>query len=74
MEVVETAGARRHGGTEAQNETRKRVTEVLEVWRVDDEWWRNPVSRRYVEVALEGGGHVVLFENLVTSSWCMQMP
>ncbi len=53
---------------------RRKVEEIIEVWRIDDEWWRAPISRRYVEVVLEGGGHVVLFEDLATGSWFLQMP
>lgn len=52
----------------------RKVEEVLEIWRIDDEWWRRPISRRYVEVVLNGGGHVVLFEDLVTGHWFCQMP
>src|SRR5207244_5413423 len=47
---------------EAGNE--KRVESFGENWRMDDEWWRQPIVRRYVEVVLEGGGRVVLFEDL----------
>ena len=47
---------------------------VVEVWRIDDEWWRQPIHRRYVEVVLEGGAHVVLFEDEVTNEWFVQMP
>src|SRR2546422_1123234 len=32
----------------------KRVESFGENWRMDDEWWRQPIVRRYVEVALEG--------------------
>src|SRR6266571_4431725 len=39
------------------------VETVQETWRIDDEWWRMPIVRRYVEVILEGGGRVVLFED-----------
>ncbi len=53
---------------------RRKVEEIIEVWRIDDEWWRAPISRRYVEVVLEGGGHMVLFEDLATGSWFLQMP
>jgi hypothetical protein len=41
---------------------------------MDDEWWRQPIVRRYVEVVLEGGGRVVLFEDLITGEWFVQMP
>ncbi|HKI93901.1 MAG TPA: hypothetical protein VJ992_01295 [Gemmatimonadales bacterium] len=50
------------------------VEEILEVWLIDDEWWRTPVSRRYVEVVLEGGAHVVLFEDRATGEWFEQRP
>ena len=52
----------------------RRVEEVVEVWVVQDEWWRTPIHRRYVEVVLEGGAHVVLFEDLTTGEWFMQRP
>ena len=52
----------------------KRVEAIGETWRVDDEWWRQPVSRRHVEAVLEGGKHVVLFEDLITGEWWMQKP
>jgi len=52
----------------------KRVETIGEVWRVDDEWWRQPIVRRYVEVVLEGGGRVVLFEDVITGEWWVQKP
>ncbi len=60
---------RRSGG---QEETAAVVETVLEMWRIDDEWWRQLISRRYFAVILEGGARVVLFENLVTHEWFMQ--
>ena len=50
------------------------VESVGEIWRIDDEWWRLPISRRCVEVILEGGKHVVLFEDLTTGEWWVQKP
>ncbi|MCH7875431.1 MAG: hypothetical protein IH965_09070 [Gemmatimonadetes bacterium] len=52
----------------------RKVEMIGEIWRVDDEWWRTPINRRYVEVILEGGKHVMLFEDLVTNVWFVQMP
>jgi hypothetical protein len=52
----------------------KRIESIGETWRIDDEWWRMPIVRRYVEVILEGGGRVVLFEDLMTGEWFAQMP
>jgi hypothetical protein len=48
------------------------VEVIGEVWRIDDEWWRVPIHRRYVEVSFEGGKRVVLFEDLVAKEWWMQ--
>jgi len=70
----------RPGNDEERSETieggvaGKAVESIIEVWHVDDEWWREPISRRCVEVILEGGKHVVLYENLTTGEWFMQMP
>ena len=52
----------------------KPIESVGETWRIDDEWWRMPIVRRYVEVILEGGGRLVLFEDLMTGEWFAQMP
>ena len=57
---------------EAENE--KRIESIGEIWRIDDEWWRQPISRRCVEVIIEGGGRAVLFEDLITGEWWMQNP
>ena len=50
----------------------RHVVAIGEVWRVDDEWWRQPVARRCVEVILEGGAHLMLFEDLTTGDWFAQ--
>ena len=60
------------GGHGGQEETAAVVETILEMWRIDDEWWRHLISRRYFAVILEGGGRVVLFEDLVTHEWFMQ--
>jgi len=60
---------RRSGGQSANAAV---IEAVLESWCIDDEWWRQPISRRYLEVVLEGGGRVVLFEDLVCGEWFVQ--
>ena len=47
---------------------------VLDQWQLDDEWWRQRISRRYVEVMLVGGKRMLLFEDLVTGEWFEQTP
>jgi len=55
-----------------QETTAAVVEAILESWRIDDEWWRHPITRRYFEVLLEGGGRVVLFVDLVSGEWYVQ--
>jgi hypothetical protein len=64
-----------HGRAQASTGEHGQVVETIgESWRVDDEWWRQPINRRYFDVVLEGGKHVVLFEDLMTGQWWMQRP
>jgi hypothetical protein len=51
-----------------------KVEAIGETWRIDDEWWRQPISRMYWEVIMEGGKRVVLFQDLITTDWFMQQP
>ena len=51
----------------------RQVLEVLDSWRIDDEWWRKePVSRLYYRVLLEDGTMTGLFKDLVSSDWYSQ--
>jgi hypothetical protein len=34
-------------GVVVRNDKRGRVASVLNSWRVDDEWWRDEISRHY---------------------------
>lgn len=49
-----------------------RVKQILEIWQVDDEWWREPISRRYATLALEGGRMTTVFRDQVTGRWYLQ--
>ncbi len=49
-----------------------KVEAVRERWRIDDEWWRNPISRQYFALVLEDGRPVILFRDLVTGEWFNQ--
>ena len=48
------------------------VREVLNVWRIDEEWWRRPVSRLYFSLELTSGARVTVFEDLATGAWYRQ--
>jgi hypothetical protein len=50
----------------------QRVTRIVDVWRIDDEWWRTPLSRRYFLVALDDGIVRTLFHDLIGGGWYAQ--
>jgi len=50
------------------------IEAVRETWRIDDEWWREPITRTYYEVLLKGGARLVLFVDLVKREWFVQRP
>jgi len=50
----------------------KRVEQILEIWQIDDEWWRERISRRYAILALEDGRTVTVFLDRVTDRWYLQ--
>jgi hypothetical protein len=64
-----------HGRPKTVGQSGGRAVEtVIECWRIDDEWWRQPISRRCYEVLLEGGRRAVVFEDLLTGEWWVQKP
>jgi len=57
----------------ARIETRAiRIEAIQEIWQVDDEWWRTPLSRLYYRVVLENGRLMILFRDLVDGTWYRQ--
>ena len=51
---------------------RHRVEEIQDSWRIDDEWWRAPISRRYYRVVLDDGSLRTLYHDLLDGSWYEQ--
>ena len=46
------------------------VEEVLDRWRIDDEWWRErPISREYWVLLLDNGGRLTAYHDLLAGSW-----
>lgn len=60
---------RRTEPSTARPPDRLTVVQIRDTWRIDDEWWRRPIARRYLDVTLAGGGRMVLYEDLVTGEW-----
>jgi hypothetical protein len=49
-----------------------KVAAIRETWRIDDEWWRRPISRLYYEVVLENGRILTLYHDLLEGGWWEQ--
>lgn len=52
--------------------TARRVAVVRERWRIDDEWWRQAISREYRTIVLEDGAVLTLYHDLLDDSWYVQ--
>jgi hypothetical protein len=48
------------------------VEQVQDVWRIDDEWWREPISRRYLTLLLADGALRTVFQDLTDGRWYEQ--
>jgi len=48
------------------------VEQVLDVWRIDDEWWRDEVSRLYYRLALADGRPAIIYRDLRRELWYSQ--
>ena len=60
-------------------ETRKgrliwsQVDRVMEIWELDDEWWRTrPIKRRYCKLLMDSGGVLTVFKDLTSDEWFRQ--
>lgn len=50
----------------------RRVQHILEIWQVDEEWWREPISRRYARLALDDGRVMTVYLDLLGQEWYLQ--
>jgi hypothetical protein len=48
------------------------VTAIQNAWRIDDEWWRERISRHYFRVELGDGQVLTVFHDLVSDRWYQQ--
>ena len=48
------------------------VKDVVNMWRIDEEWWRNPISRLYFLLELENGARLTVFRDLLRGTWYRQ--
>jgi hypothetical protein len=51
---------------------RRAVASIDDEWEIDDEWWRDEVSRRYFAVTLADGSGLTLFHDRLAGAWWAQ--
>lgn len=51
---------------------RHRIEQIQDTWVIDDEWWRDPISRQYFQVVLEGGVIRTIFHDRTSDTWFAQ--
>jgi hypothetical protein len=56
----------------AEGGRRRRVARVEDVWSIDDEWWREPIARRYYRVLLDDGTVRTVYHDVVRDNWFAQ--
>jgi hypothetical protein len=49
-----------------------RILGIRERWEIEDEWWRDPISREYFQVVLETGRPLLLFRDRIEGCWYFQ--
>jgi hypothetical protein len=48
------------------------VRAILDSWRIDDEWWREEIARRYFAIELQNGRTLTIYHDLVGGGWFIQ--
>ena len=48
------------------------VRAIHDSWRIDDEWWREEIVRRYFLIELENGRRLTLYHDLIADAWYEQ--
>ena len=50
----------------------RKVVSVRNIWRIDDEWWREEISRLYFELELDNALVITVFHDLIAGTWYQQ--
>jgi hypothetical protein len=50
----------------------KKVSRIINAWRLDDEWWREEIARRYFQLELADGSVATVFQDLISGRWYQQ--
>lgn len=55
------------------NRQRFAVDQIVDIWRVDADWWSGkPVSRHYVSLISKEGAMLIIYFDFYTKHWCLE--
>lgn len=54
------------------NNRQHKVVRIQDVWCIDDEWWREPITRRYFQIVIDTGAIRTIYHDLVQNTWYEQ--
>ena len=50
-----------------------KIGSIDDLWRIDEEWWRDtPIARMYYQLTAQGGGRLTVFQDLTDGNWYRQ--
>ena len=51
----------------------KHIALILDIWEINDEWWRSkPISRLYYQTITQEGRQITIFNDLIDNQWYQQ--
>ncbi len=49
------------------------VEQIIDLWEIEDDWWRKkPIQRRYVRLLMDTGRVMTIFKDLSSGEWFRQ--
>jgi hypothetical protein len=69
---IEVVVERERPVTLIDGQDRHRIVQIQDTWIIDDEWWRDPISRQYFQVVLEGGIVRTIYHDRASGTWHAQ--
>ena len=61
------------GQKAGQKSLRMKIASIDDLWRIDEEWWREkPIARMYYQLTAQSGGRLIVFQDLTDGNWYRQ--
>ncbi len=71
LAIAVTAEGQRPRSLVINRQTRQ-VERVQDTWIIEDEWWRQPISRQYFALLLDDGTRRTVYHDRAADAWFLQ--